>query len=184
VPDWVGIRIRPDGLLYCKPYHRVIDLDERFHLPPGLPSTLHPVMASLDPERDTVELYLRRSDPCTWAAFVDRCTAALPASRPVFSPHPRPAPESFCVSLQWQRGRLSAISVFADERALPADADIRAQWTAGLESDDRESYEAAFGAVRSLGRRPPRGWHGMLSWTVDAAGAWHRAASLRVPRLR
>jgi hypothetical protein len=37
--------------------------------------------------------------------------------------------------------------------------------------------------VRSLGKRPPRGWHGMLAWTVDAEGSWHRAASLRVPRL-
>lgn len=182
VPDWIGTRVPPDGRLHSKPYHRVIDLDDRFHLPPGLPATLHPVMASLD--GDVVELYLRRSDPCEWVTFVDRCTAVLSAPQPVFSPHPRPAPESFCVSLRWRNGSLSAITVFADERALPDDAAIRAAWPIGMDPGDREVYEVALGAVRSLGKRPLRGWHGMLAWTLEADGTWHRAVSLRVPPLR
>ena len=132
-----------------------------------------------------VELYLRLSEPCEWAGFAQRCLTLLPPARPFdFSPYPRVAPESFCVSLRFEDQRPTALSIFADERALPPDGSIARAWMADMTPGDRDAYDIALGAVRSLGRRPPCGWHAMLAWTVEADGTTHRAASLRVPRLR
>jgi hypothetical protein len=181
-PDWMGVRVHPDGRVHCKPYHGVVKVDDRFTTVAPFTGTLYPVMASLD--NGVTELYLRQSHATEWDAFLTRALAPLTTRSP-FSCAPRPhhAPGSFCVSLRWREERIDAISVFADDRSLPADREIAEAWIAGLDATDRDAYEAALGGVRSIGPRPRHGWHAMLAWTLEADGTHHRAASLRVPRL-
>lgn len=177
----MGIRVRPDGHVHCKPYHRVVELDDRFAFAVPLAGKLYPVMASHDD--DVTELYLRQSHASNWFAFVDQYLAPLTKRAPfTFAPQPHHAARSFCVSIRWRVSRIEAISLFADDRSLPSDRVITDEWIVGLDSDDREAYEAALGGVRSIGRRPLHGWHAMLAWTLEADGTSHRAVSLRVPR--
>jgi hypothetical protein len=185
-PTWVGIRVRPDGGLQAKAYHRLEKLDGRFVLPPGLPAGLRPVMAAL--HEGALELYLRLGPAArSWASFVAAVTQAAGSGVDIpFSPLPRPAEDGFCLSLRWQDGALTSLSLFADQRSLPGDEEIRRAWPEGMDDFDRSAYEAALAAVRGLGRLPAsHAWHGMLAWTLerspDGGGSWHRAASLRVP---
>jgi hypothetical protein len=178
-PDWVGVRVSRDGGLKVKPYHRLTDMS-RFRLPGGLPMPLYPVMASL--YENAVEVYLRFGACCTWTEFAQRCCGALGEVQRRFSPHPRPVESAFCLSLRWQGERLTAVSVFADYRALPDDETIASRWSEDMTERDRQAYELALAGVRSLGRRPFSAWHGMLGWTLESDGGWHRAASLFVPK--
>jgi len=179
-PDWMGVRVHPDGRVHCKPYHRVVELDDRFAVVTPFTGTLYPVMASQD--NGETELYLRQSHASDWSAFVDRCLAPLTTRSPfTFALSPHHAADSFCVSMRWRGSRIDAISVFAADRSLPSDRDIAGAWVAGLDDDDRDAYEAALGGVRSIGPRPRHGWHAMLAWTLEADGRFHRAVSLRVP---
>jgi hypothetical protein len=180
-PDWVGVRVRPDGTLVKKAYHRLEVLDGRFTLPAGWPGDLYPIMASLD--GDAVEVYLRKWNQCSFDAFAERCLAVLgPASpRPQAVPYPRPRDHAFCVSLRRERGRVAAVSLYADWRALPRDSEIEQSWSEGLGDEDRTRYRLAVAGVRSLGFLPLGNWHAMLAWTVEADGELHRAVSLTVP---
>lgn len=190
--SWIGLRIQQDGQLHAKAYHKFSPeligpgADGGWPLPAALPVGLVPVMAARD--GDAYELYLRLKDRCSWADFSKACLALLPTEADAltsssFSPWPQPAAGAFCVSLRWQHRHLSAITLYADQRALPDDAQVRAQWSCDMSEHERHAYEMAFHAVRGSGpRRAP--WHAMLAWSVDVKGQWHRAASLRVPRPR
>jgi hypothetical protein len=191
LPDWIGVRVRSEGTVSTKAYHRLVHLGPdvcvsgRFRfaghdlpLPEALPPGLRPIMASQDAE--DVELYLRLADARSWTSFVGRCTEAFGGLTYPFSPTPRPVEEAFCVSLRWLGGNLSAVTMYADERALPPDTDIPEAWTTGMDERERAAYEAALVGVRSLGSSRGRGWHAMLGWTVEEDDTWHRAASLRV----
>jgi hypothetical protein len=136
-------------------------------------------MAALD--GTAVELYLRLAQARSWTSFVSACTAPFGGAGHRFSPHPRPAGRAFCLSLRRDQRGLSAVTVYADDRALPDDQEIRRAWTEGMDQAERTAYELALAGVRSLGPRPRRGWHAMLGWTVERDGSRHRAASLRVP---
>ena len=120
-PDWVGVRVSRSGGLKVKAYHRLTDV-HRFQLPAGLPAPLYPVMAAL--HEDAVEVYLRFGAGCTWTEFAQRCCGVLGEVQRRFSPHPRPVASAFCLSLRWQGEQLTAVSVFADYRALPDDETI------------------------------------------------------------
>ena len=191
VPAWIGLRIRPDGALHAKAYHRFCSelqgpgVDGKWPLPDHLPAGLLPVVAARD--GDASELYLRLRTTCPWGDFATACTTPLlgpGATRPriAFSPEPQPHSGAFCVSLRWQGERLAAITLYADQRALPDDeARVRAEWSRDMTAFELSAYELALAGVRASG--PRRGaWHAMLAWTVDAAGTWQRAASLRVPQ--
>jgi hypothetical protein len=176
-PTWIGFRVRPDGTARSKPYHRLSTLDDRFTLPAGLPSGFRPVMAALDD--DQIELYLRFGGEMPWDRYVAACTAPLVITPTTFDPHPRPVGQAFCLSLKWTRGELTAITVFADHRALPDDRTIQQHWTRQMDDLDRCAYERALAAVRSIGRRGTA-WHAMLAWAFERDGDRHRAASLRL----
>ena len=136
-------------------------------------------MASLTGE--TLELYLRHLGFCPWDSFVRRCLDPLGTTPERFSPRPRDVENAFCASFRWDAGSLTAVSVFADHRALPDEETLRLAWTEGMEPLERTAYETAVAGVRSLGRRRPEGCHAMASWTFEADGAPHRAVSLRLP---
>jgi hypothetical protein len=191
-PDWVGLRVGVDGKVAAKAYHRLRRSDPagsspggfavpggRFPVPAGLPGGLYPVMAALD--GTAVELYLRMAPAGPWTAFVSACTAALGGPGGPCSPHPRPAGRAFCLSLRRDERGLSAVTVYADHRALPGDREIGRAWTEGMDQAERTAYELALAGVRSLGPRPRDGWHAALGWTLERDRGWHRAASLRVP---
>lgn len=177
-PVWYGLRIGPDGEVKIKPYHRVRRLDDRFTLPAGLPDGLVPQLASLDGDR--TELYLRCRPALPWHEFAGACMALLDARPPLCAPHPRRAESAHCVSLSWAGADLAAVTVYAQDRCLPDDRTIARQWVDGLDDVDRRTYEAAVAGVRAAGRPGHRGWHAMLSWTVQADGQAHRAVSLRI----
>lgn len=193
IPTWIGLRVRDGGSVRVKAYHRMgpSQLDEswRQRLPAGLPEGLVPVMAALD--GDARELYLRLQPACPWRSFAAVCTDLLGVEHEAFpfAPEPRPEEGAFGVSLRWQQEPLAAVTLYADFRALPDDAGVRESWVPGLDPEDRRAYELALGGVRSLGAAGLRPWHTMLAWTLDVGGDrnhrghWHRAASLRVPRV-
>jgi hypothetical protein len=187
-PDWVGLRVRGDGTVYAKAYQRLRYADPEgpstgwFAVPGGrfpMPAELYPVMAALD--GSAVELYPRLAEARSWTSFVSASTAPFGGPGHPFSPHPRPADRAFCVSLRRDDRGLSAVTVYADHRALPDDRGIRRAWMEGMDQAERSAYELALAGVRSLGPRPRRGWHAALGWTLEQDRGWHRAASLRVP---
>ncbi len=182
LPTWIGLRARLDGAVHVKAYHPPERLDrQRFALPAGLPEGLAPVMAALD--GDSAELYLRLLPHQSWTSFVAAALAPLggAADVPAFSPHPKPADGGFCLSVRWVGGAPAAVSLYADQRSLPGDAAVRRAWAEGMDETERGAYEAALAGVRSLGDvGATRARHGMLAWTRERGGGWHRAASLRV----
>ena len=180
-PRWIGIRASPGRPLRVKPYHLVDRLDARFDLPADWPDDLYPLMASLD--GGAVEIYLRKKHACGFRAFATRCFAPLAVAPPAMEPTPRPLDDAFGVSLRREDGRITAVSVYANWRALPRDRDVERIWSASLEPQDRAAYELALAGVRSLGFLPSGNWHAMLAWTADAAGEHHRAVSLSAPPL-
>jgi hypothetical protein len=177
-PRLVGLRIRPGGQLRAKPYHAVDRLDERFELPAEWPRDLYPIWASLD--GDVVELYLGKRDACEFGEFAARCLAPLGAAPPETAPAPRARSNVFGVGVRRERGRLTAISVYAGWRSLPRDAEIERQWSAGLDEPDRRAYELTVAGVRSTGFLPTGNWHDLLWWTTEADGRRHRAVSLKI----
>ncbi|MGH8531299.1 MAG: hypothetical protein ACREV1_00885 [Gammaproteobacteria bacterium] len=179
LPDAIGLRVSPTGTACWKGYHRLTELDGRFTLPQGLPKGFDPVMASLDGA--ATELYLRFCSACLWTPFAAQVAALLGHPVMPFHPHPRPAEGGFCLSLRWQAEQLSAVTLYADARSLPNDTTVATQWPQGMDAAERSAYEIAFAGARAAGPRRPRGWHAMLAWTLERGGAWHRAASLRVP---
>jgi hypothetical protein len=186
-PRWVGLRARSGGPLRAKAYHALGRLDERFELPREWPRDVYPIMASLDagaaPDGgDVVELYLRKSGACSFRDWAAACLAPLGVAPPErFDPPPRPRACAFCVGLKRERGRISAITVYADWRALPHDDEVERVWRASLDGADREAYDLAIAGVRSTGFLPRKNWHAMLAWTFEANGEHHRAVSLTVP---
>lgn len=178
-PDWVGVRVGNRGELKVKAYHRLTDMS-RFRLPPDLPGPLLPVMAAL--HENSIEVYLRYGGCSSWTEFAQRCCGVLGEVKPIFLPHPRPVESAFCLSVRWQDERLASVSVLADYRALPDDETIEKLWSQGMTEGDRNAYELALAGVRSLGQRPFNAWHGMLGWTLESGGIWHRAASLCLPQ--
>lgn len=192
IPSWIGLRIRGDGQLHAKAYHTFAPSldgpgpDGSWPIPSSLPTGLVPVLAARD--GDACELYLRLKDRCSWLRFVRACLSPLNIESAArsdipFSPLPQPAEGAFCVSLRWQQRGLSAITLYADQRALPDDAQVRTQWSLDMTAEEQQAYTMALNAVRASGpRRAP--WHAMLAWSIDAKGQWQRAASLRVPHAR
>jgi hypothetical protein len=194
LPAWVGVRVRPDCSLHAKGYHRLPRLDteawaegtfavagRRLPLPARLPEGLYPVMGSLEGEE--VELYMRLAPARTWSSFADLCTpgAGAASEAPRFAPHPRPVDQAFCLSLRWAAGEeLTAVTLYADDRALPDDRDTARLWREGLDELDATAYEAALGGARSLARPRARARHALLAWARERSGTWHRAASLRL----
>lgn len=180
-PNWVGVRVRSDGTLLKKAYHRVESLDARFAVPDEWPKDLYPVMASLD--GDAVELYLRKRNACSFTGFAERCLSSLGADYPLprTMPHPRPRDHAFCVSVRRESGRVSAVSLYADWRALPRDSEIERLWSQDLDEEERTPYQLAVAGTRSIGFLPSGNWHAMLAWTAEANGQRHRAVSLAVP---
>jgi hypothetical protein len=179
-PSWISVRVSPTGLVRRKAYHRHMHLDSRFVLPATMPNDLYPVMAALD--GDTTEIYLRAREARPWASFVKACLAPFGSGREYpFAPYPRSAMHAYCVSLKWERGALSAITLYADHRALPDDETTGRQWAAGLDPDDSRAYLMALAGARSIGRLHRGAWHAMLAWTFEASGQWHRAVSIQIP---
>jgi hypothetical protein len=190
--DFAGVRVRADGACSAKAYHRLARFDGAawaggtfavgelsLPVPRGLPGGLYPIMVSLD--GDDVELYLRLSPSTSWTSFTARCVATLATASRAFEPHPRPTEDAFGLSLRWRHARLSAVSLFAFERALPCDAETTRAWRQGMSAADCAAYEAAVAGVRSFAASSPaRSHHAMLGWTLERDGSWHRAASLRV----
>ncbi len=181
VPAWVGVRVRDDGETRAKAYHKNFDANA-FPLWRELPGELYPVMASLD--GDAREIYLRARAELPWSRFAAACLATVGAAPIEFAPRPRPAAHGFCVSLRFSRDTLSAVSLFADWRTLPAEREIERIWAAQLAPEDARAYELALAAVRSAGRLPSGAWHAMLAWSFEAGGEQHRAVSLSVPVLK
>lgn len=186
LPAWVAIRLSQQGALSFKAYHRPDPAGDPWTLPKGFPGGLRPSMVSAEGARTEHYLQLRATLP--WERFVDACTAPIAsapvASAPVaFSPPPRAIEGAFGVSVRRDAGRVTAVSLYADQRSLPDDASVRRAWAEGLCDADRFAYEAALDAVRSVGPRRRGAWHALLSWTLEEDGRWHRAASLRVPRV-
>jgi hypothetical protein len=66
---------------------------------------------------------------------------------------------------------------------LPDDKQVRDAWMKDMTHEDQYAYETALAGVRSLGPRVLGAWHAVLSWTLEDNGRWHRAASLRPPKL-
>ncbi len=181
-PAWVGLRVSNGGELRIKAYHRPDPNGEPWSLPKGFPSGLLPAMVSA--EGDRTEHYLQLRAPCSWGRFVDACVAPLGGRPLAFAPTPRDVEGAFGVSVRRDAGRVTAVSLYADQRALPGDAAVRGAWVEGLGDADRFAYETALAAVRSVGPRRQGAWHALLAWTLEASGEWRRAASLRVPRAR
>ena len=177
-PDWVGVRVR-DGRPHLKFYFaRARGLGDA-DPPAGAPDDLHPVMAAREGDRE--EVYWRCRRATGWRTFAQRCAALAGAEPPECRPLPRPAEYGFALSVARTRGAITAVTLFADHRCLPGDAETARQWAASMPEQEQRFYEAALGGVRALGPRPRHGWHGMLGWTLDAGGGSSRAASLLVP---
>jgi hypothetical protein len=178
-PEWVGFRIKGEGQLVIKAYHRVVQLGQlSFH--EKLSGQLYPVMAAL--HEGSTETYLRYSGCCAWEEFVAMALARWPSEIPAFDfqPYPSPVPDSFCVSQRLRGDQLESVSLFADYRSLPDDETIRHLWSQDMTRAEREIYELTLAAVRSCGPRRLGTWHAMLSWTLERGG-WHKAASLLFP---
>jgi hypothetical protein len=180
-PRWLGIRAVPGRGVRVKPYHAVPRLDDRFAVPPEWSADLYPVAASLD--GDAVEIYLRKRRACPFSAFASQCLAPFGLVAPAVKPFPAPHDDAFAVGLRRERDRVTAVSLYADWRALPRDEEIAALWRADMEPADLITYELAVAAVRSLGFLQTGTWHAMLAWSVDIGGGWHRAVSLATPPL-
>lgn len=179
-PDWVGLRMSTRGEAAWKAYHRFDRVAGAIDLPLALPQAFIPVMAARHDGID--ELYFRRGPAIEWSAFVDEVCAVtrIGAIPPSCRPWPRARANSFCLSVKFDHHTVIAISFFADDRALPDDRVIAADWIAGMDAEDCAAYEAALACVRASGPRPARGWHALLAWTFEPAAGWSRAASLRV----
>ena len=182
-PEWVGFRIKAVDQLVIKAYHRVVQKGSlSFH--EKLAPELYPVMAAL--HDGGTETYLRYGGCCPWEEFVSMALSGWPEDVRLcdFQPHPRAVPDAFCVSERMQGGELQSISLFADYHALPDDETIQDLWTHDMSPHEREIYELTLAAVRSCGERHLGTWHGMLSWTLERGGIWHKAASLLFPTER
>jgi hypothetical protein len=179
-PDWVGFRSRNDGSLGMKAYHQSVKLDA-LSFQEKLRGRLDFVMASLD--GDSTETYWRLRGACQWPDFAQTCLEGFQGSKPAFNfqPAPEPVPDTFCVSEKRAGGNVQSVSLFADYRALPDDTTISRLWTQDLPEHERKAYELALAALRSTGQRQRGTWHGMLSWTLECDGVWHKAASLLFP---
>jgi hypothetical protein len=175
---WYGLRLGPDGAVRTKPYHRLRVLPAHVRLPAGLPADLVPELASWDGDR--TEVYLRRSVAARWEPFARAAFGLVGAEPPACAVEPRPVLGAHCVSLAWTGGVLDAVTVYAADRCLPDDRALAAAWAPGLAPEDRRTYEAALGAVRSLGRVGRLPAHALLGWAARADGTTSRAVSLRV----
>lgn len=183
-PSCVGLR-SVDDRLAVKQYHSITRIPECVTLPSSLQDDLVPQLATL--EGDRIEVYLRSARDRSWRSFViqalaplcsrARATAIVEAARPL----PRPAARHHGVSYRFIGGRLDAISVFADGRALPDQRRVRAEWLAGLSPADGLPYERLLGAVCNYGRIRSGATNAMLGWSIDHAGAEQRAVSLAIP---
>lgn len=187
-PAWIGAR-SAFGALSLKAYHRAARVPDGFAVPWRTPGDLEPQIASQGDDR--VEVYFRARAARPWGRFAAACFAPLcgdPARAHAIAgacrPEPRPAPMAHGVSVRRDAGQVTAITVLAGARALPDEATVRDVWSAGLPPADADRYEKALAAVRSFGRLRGGGTHAMLSWTLDADGAVHRAASLAIPVAR
>jgi len=179
-PDWVGLRIQGEGPLVVKAYHQVAQVTP-LSFEEKLRSRLDLVMAAL--HDGSIETYWRFRGVCPWPEFVQMCLEGFSAEKPDydFLPTPDSLPDAFCVSEKCKGGRVQSISLFADHRALPDDATISRLWTQDIPEQERQAYELALAAVRSTGQRRLGTWHGMLCWTLERSGDWHKAASLLFP---
>lgn len=176
--SWVGLRVHPEGNTEWKRYHTVNQLRLSLDPPDAAPPGLVPVMASL--HNGEVETYYRLPSPTEWPPFAEGCAALVGAVPPATAIRPRPAADAFCLSVRQHQGRVRAVTIFADDRALPDEPSLAAAWRSELPPEDRASYDATLMAVRAAGRRPARGWHAMLAWAIDAGGLTARAVSLRL----
>jgi hypothetical protein len=176
-PDWVGLRVR-DGRPRLKLYFSSVRELTAPDPPAPAPGDLYPVMAAA--EGDRVEVYWRCRRAVGWRAFAERCAALIGAEPPDCQPLPRPGEQGFALSVTRTRAEITSVTVFADHRCLPDDAETARAWTAAMPEPEQRYYEAALGGVRAFGPRHPHGWHGMLGWTMERGGAQHRAASLLV----
>jgi hypothetical protein len=200
LPDLVGLRQRPDGTVHAKGYHLLTHLnreawgggrfvvdrgpavlpDGGLPVPSGLPDGLDPWMVALDGA--AIELYLHLAPARTWTSFATACAAVFDAPAYPCVPHPWPVEQGFSLSLRWEQHRLSALTLYADQRALPHDDDVSRVWCQGMEAADRMAYQMALAGVRGHGPRGIGRWHAILCWTLEHDRTWHRSASLRVPR--
>ena len=98
-------------------------------------------------------------------------------------PAPRDVRGAHCLSLGWTGTVLTAVTLYAEDRALPGDREIATAWAVGLDDEDRRAYEAALGGVRALSRPGAASLHALLAWTLSVDGSLRRAVSLRLRRL-
>ena len=178
LPSWVGLRVNAKGEIDWKAYHPASVVPHALVPPPGLPSPLTPVMAALHHGR--TEIYYRLQTQMPWKAFADRCLHLISANAPDTGLTIRPTSDAFCLSIAWEGDAIRTVSVFADDRALPAELETAKLWRDELPAADRAAYDIALAGVRSTGRPPARGWHAMFAWTCGDEGHWSRAVSLRV----
>jgi hypothetical protein len=181
-PDWLGLRSTPERGVETKLYHRATA--ERMTAPVALPARLavsaSPVMAAL--WDGAHEVYWRIQDDLSWPQFAGLALAPLGCSSVEAAPRPRPVAGAFCVSYEFRQGVLATVTLYASDRALPAENDLPALWASELPADDARQYQMALDAARSLGPRPLRGFHAMLGWKFTRDGLAGRAVSLRIPR--
>jgi hypothetical protein len=177
-PSWVGLRVNAKGEIDWKAYHaaRVVPLP--LDAPPGVPSPLTPVMAALHQGR--CEIYYRLLAKMPWEAFAAPCLRLVDGEMSASRLHISPTTAAFCLSIAREGRAVRAVSVFADDRALPAEPESSRLWREALPAADRAAYDVALVGVRSTGRRPARGWHAMYAWTSSDDGSQSRAVSLRI----
>jgi hypothetical protein len=171
---WLGLRL-VGGAPASRRYTPGVDAAPPLKLP------LVPVMSAGDP--DDREHYWRLAEAMPWDAFAAAALALVGATPAPWGLRPRPSPGAFGLSVRRRGDRVHAVTLYARERALPHDEALRRAWGEALGPDDRAAYEKLYALVRSLGPRPPRGWHALAAWTFAADGAAHRAVSLRVPAI-
>jgi hypothetical protein len=177
-PSWLGLRVTDDGVVEWKSYHAASAVRRDLSPPDAAPAPLVAVMAALHDGR--FEVYYRLVMRMPWKEFAAGCAGLIDAEAPLTSMPITPAVDAFCLSLSWKNERLHAVSIFADDRALPSDSEIMRVWRRELPVPERPVYDAALAGIRSAGRRPARGWHAMLAWTYGSDGSQSRAVSFRL----
>jgi hypothetical protein len=177
--SWLGLRISHQGDVEWKSYHRARAVPRDLTPPRAAPAPLVPVMAAL--HRDKYEVYYRLAERMRWVDFAASAMRLASADPPRTDIPISPAVDAFCLSLSWVGKDLGSLTVFADDRTLPAEPEASQLWRDELpDDDDRVIYDAAVAGVRSLGPRAARGWHAMFAWTCSCDRQVSRAVSLRV----
>ncbi|MEM7152822.1 MAG: hypothetical protein AAF799_08265 [Myxococcota bacterium] len=177
-PDTIGVRLNVQGEVTVRGYHRMARIPEEVDVPADLRPHLRPLMAALWPEP---EVYGHWAGQPTWEALHEAGERSLSLTLP--RPEVRPVGHRgyLGISLRTEKSGGTSLTAYADHTALPPDDEIREGWSASLPATERDAFERALAAVRSLGPRQGGSWFDFLAWGVDSTHRSWRAVSLRTP---